>query len=85
MIFIIITSCRIPKSEEVKSKWFNIIGKVVPAWSRVCSEHFSNEDYVFNNKGEKWCLKYHAIPSLNLPIDEITDEIRNNSYMSYST
>jgi len=55
---------RIPKNEEIKKKWLNIIGHTVGNFSRVCSDHFAEKDFNTNNvMSNVRRLKSNAIPS----------------------
>ena len=37
----------IPKSEDLKSKWFGVIGREVNKHSAVCCKHFEKQDFVY--------------------------------------
>ncbi|XP_012539140.1 uncharacterized protein LOC105838256 [Monomorium pharaonis] len=59
---------RIPANEEMKKKWFHIIGRTVSyKGARVCSDHFTEDDYTNINPYSKVRrLKNTAVPSVIL-------------------
>lgn len=59
---------RIPKDEEIKQKWFIVIGREVNVkYATVCSQHFKQDDFVYKVHGDniRRFIKPTAVPSLS--------------------
>ncbi|XP_050358295.1 uncharacterized protein LOC126778715 [Nymphalis io] len=74
-----------PRDEDLAKLWNKILkrGKPYTKYSKVCSLHFTPEDYTITsgqkNKGQWRTLRKDAVPSRNLPTDSPVPYRRKNS------
>nr|XP_026483351.1 uncharacterized protein LOC113391571 [Vanessa tameamea] len=74
-----------PRDEDLAKLWNKILkrGKPYTKYSKVCSLHFTPEDYTITsgqkNKGQWRTLRKDAVPSRNLPTDSPIPYRRRNS------
>ncbi|XP_072948501.1 uncharacterized protein [Epargyreus clarus] len=63
-----------PRDEELAKLWNKILkrGKPYTKYSKVCSLHFTPDDYTITNAGQWRTLRKDAIPSRNLPTEAPT-------------
>ncbi|XP_058792243.1 uncharacterized protein LOC131664843 [Phymastichus coffea] len=63
-----VTLHKIPRDEEMKQKWFIVIGREVNVkYATVCSQHFKQDDFVYKVHGDsiRRFIKPTAVPSLS--------------------
>ncbi|CAH1102565.1 unnamed protein product [Psylliodes chrysocephalus] len=50
---------------------------------KICSRHFTNDDFVLKGLSNRKCLKKSAVPSKNLPVGYDRKPQANNKYLQY--
>ncbi|XP_076283475.1 uncharacterized protein LOC143210468 [Lasioglossum baleicum] len=62
-----VTFHKIPKNEEVKLKWFAVIGRELKKYSTVCSNHFNERDFTYKVVGDniKRFISPKAVPIIH--------------------
>ncbi|CAH1635246.1 unnamed protein product [Spodoptera littoralis] len=70
-----------PKNENIKEEWIRRVGRPDWKWkthSRICSKHFSPDNYLHNEYSTKRRLKFDAVPLINLSeADSMSSERRH--------
>lgn len=73
---------RIPTNEQMREKWFSVIGRTVSyKWARVCSDHFKEDDFhQINIYSRIRRIKNTAIPSLFIKKDRKGKKIESSTF-----
>ncbi|XP_071557875.1 uncharacterized protein [Temnothorax nylanderi] len=76
----------LPKNEEVRAKWFSIIGCTLRPTSTICSKHFQESDFIYKIYGNdiRRFLKPGACPSV-LPSLRSTEKNTKSTFSSKNT
>ena len=61
-------SIRFPMSEPLGAQWASSLGlpNIPPSETRICTKHFSNEDFYFTQCGKRF-VRQGSLPKLQLP------------------
>ncbi|XP_028132033.2 uncharacterized protein LOC114327558 [Diabrotica virgifera virgifera] len=71
---------KFPSNKDLQKRWLIAIrsGKRISKHTKICSRHFSDENYTVTSLGQWRILKKDVVPSLNLPKRKLDTQVKDS-------